>query len=271
MPVYRGDGPLLFRRAVNSVYENSLQPDQLLIVADGPVGPDLEEVLLSASQRGAEIVRLADNIGLSQALNAAIPLVRSDWIVRADADDINLPDRFTRQAAFAALHPRCAAFGGQILEIDTCGTPIAKRIVPTEPSEIRRRLASRNPLNHMTVCIRAEVLRRMGGYPSVHLKEDYALWVKMASAGEQLANLPEVLVHATAGLDMYRRRGGLKYISSEISMQRLLVQSKMTSIWRAILVGTLRSLVFGLPSQWRGFIYRHLLRARHNRSVPTGL
>ena len=36
-----------------------------------------------------------------------------------------------------------------------------------------------------------------------------------AKSGERCANLPEVLVHATAGKDLYRRRGGLRYVLAE--------------------------------------------------------
>jgi glycosyltransferase involved in cell wall biosynthesis len=262
MPVYRGDGPEMFARAVSSVYDNSLQPDQFLIVVDGPVGPAVDAVLADAARRGAEILRMPQNIGLSRALNAALPHVRHAWIVRADADDFNLPDRFCKQAAFSLRHPDLAAFGGQILEVDALGAPIAKRIVPSEPSEVRRRLPSRNPINHMTACIRADAIRRLNGYPEVHLKEDYALWVKLVSAGQAIGNLPDVVVHATSGLDMYRRRGGVRYITSEIKMQQLLVQSSVTPLWRALLVGMVRSLVFALPSRWRGLVYRYFLRKK---------
>ena len=268
MPVYRGDGPELFFRAVSSVHGNSLQPDQFLIVVDGPVGPTIDAVLAQAARDGAEILRLPHNVGLSRALNMALQYVRHAWIVRADADDYNLPERFFKQAAFSRRHPELAAFGGQILEVDALGAPIAERIVPSEPSEIRRRLESRNPINHMTACIRADAIRRLGGYPEVHLMEDYALWVRLVAVGESIGNVPDVVVHATSGLDMYRRRGGARYIASEIKMQRLLVQSHVTTFWRALLVGTVRSLVFALPSRLRGLVYRYLLRNRAGTLNP---
>lgn len=263
MAVYRGDDPALFERAILSVFANDLLPDQFVLVVDGPV-PEAVAAIIAAheSAQRMEVVRLEQNVGLAQALNAGLACVRTTWVVRADADDFNLPSRFSRQAAAVRAEPALDVIGGAMLEVERDDTPIAVRATPTGHRDILRQMPMRNPMNHPAIAYRAELARGVGGYPSVHLKEDYAMWCMFAKANARFANLPDVLVRATAGVDMYRRRGGLRYIRSEIAMQRLMTDLGLKSRRAALLHGVMRSAVFAMPNQARALVYRRLLRKR---------
>jgi len=59
---------------------------------------------------------------------------------------------------------------------------------------------------------------------------------------------------------MYRRRGGIKYVKSEIEMQSLLVNLGLKNVIDSIVIGVARSVVFLLPLSLRGFIYEQVLR-----------
>jgi len=262
MAVWKGDSADLFKRALDSVYANTLRPDQVVLVVDGPVTDAIDSVIRThVDAHGTEILRLPHNQGLAKALTAGIAHVRFEWIARADADDVNLPTRFEWQARTVLADPALDVTGGAIREVDRDGSPIAVRRPPLTHAEIIRQLPSRSPLNHPAVAYRAELARRVGGYPSLHLKEDYAMWCLFAKAGARFANLDDVLVLATAGRDMYRRRGGLRYIKSEIEMQRLMVRLELKSRVAALLHGSARSLVFAMPGWARGMVYRRLLRS----------
>src|SRR5579859_2986747 len=98
MPVYGGDTPERFDRAVDSVYENSLLPDAFCLVVDGPVSPELDlRIAAFAERRKPSLIRLRQNMGLATALNAGLAEIETEWTIRADADDINLLDRFSIQ------------------------------------------------------------------------------------------------------------------------------------------------------------------------------
>jgi glycosyltransferase involved in cell wall biosynthesis len=259
MAVYASDSVPLFRDALTSVYANSVTPDELILVLDGPVTPALHQVIEGFRERpGFVVVPLERNVGLAHALNAGLQRVTHALVFRADADDINLPDRFEKQ--LARFDESVDVLGGAILEVTPQGFPVAVRRLPLEADEIRRFARKRNPFNHMTVAFRREVAQACGGYPAVHLKEDYALWALMLSRGARVANLHDVLVHATAGRAMYRRRGGLRYVQSEIALQRHLVHCGLQNRSGALLNGLLRSAVFLMPASWRGFVYERLLR-----------
>ncbi len=45
LAVYKKDDPLLFRKALTSVYSNSLQPLELVVVADGELTEDLLSII----------------------------------------------------------------------------------------------------------------------------------------------------------------------------------------------------------------------------------
>lgn len=266
MAVYAKDDPPLFRRALQSVFDNSLLPDEVWVVVDGPVPLGLEIVLGQFKQDAPvqmmHVLRLPVNQGLAHALNEGVAAISLPWIVRADADDINLPYRFERQAALLQQMPELDLQSAPILEVTKDGAPIALRAVPLTEPEIRLFARYRSPFNHMSVAFRREMVMAVGGYPLVHLKEDYALWCRLLATGARVANSSEVLVHATAGVEMYRRRGGWKYAVAEWNMQHILVECRLKNRWQAIRDGVLRSAIFLMPSSIRGWLYLHKLRAK---------
>lgn len=266
MAVYGKDDAQLFRRALHSVFDNSLVPNEVWVVADGPLSKELdavlEEFVVGPAATEMRVLRLPRNLGLAHALNAGLAAITMPWVVRADADDINLPNRFETHAALLKKIPDLDLQSAAILEMTKFGLPIAVRTVPLTEQEIRRFVRARNPFNHMAVAYRREKVLAVGGYPPVYLKEDYALWCQMLAAGAKVANSPEVLVHATAGKEMYKRRGGWKYAVAEWAIQRILVECKLKTIWQAAWDGVLRSVIFLMPSFIRGWFYLSMLRAK---------
>lgn len=270
MAVYGNDDITLFKRAVQSVYSNTLLPDSFVLVVDGPVPEPLQTTIQSLRELYMlKVLQLPVNMGLASALNVGLNNIATEWVARADADDFNVPDRFALQAA--VIEQACARLdivGGAIQEIDLSGKEIAVRRTVEEHSEILRYAASRNPFNHMTVVYRTALALRCGGYPTdIYLKEDYALWAQMLASGARSHNLPDILVFATAGRDMYRRRGGKRYALAEIALQRHLMHIGLKSSVMACIQGLVRASIFLLPVIVRGWIYEVALR-RHSKDMP---
>jgi hypothetical protein len=146
--------------------------------------------------------------------------------------------------------------------VDRAGMALAIRNVPLTEESIVRRLRSRNPFNHMTVAYRTAAVRGAGGYPDIHLKEDYGLWATMIARGARCRNLDDVLVHATTGRQMYRRRGGLKIARSEWDLQLHLYREQHTTALTAVTFGCLRAGACCVPATIRGWAYERLLRTK---------
>ncbi|APC05325.1 hypothetical protein AOC10_01665 [Polynucleobacter asymbioticus] len=262
MALYHGDKPGLFEEAINSVFANSLLPDQCLVVVDGQITGVLKELTekIKTQFPRVEFIRLPENKGLANALNMGIECVKTHWIVRADADDINLPERFEVLASTISENPNIQLLGSAILEVDQEKIPLAIREVPCTENEIRQYIKRRNPFNHMSVAYTTEVVKNCGGYPEIFLKEDYGLWAILLSQQVHMMNIKTVLVHATAGMDMFKRRGGWRYAKSEWAMQLLLVRCGLKGITSALMDGCIRATFFLLPSNLRGYLYLRALR-----------
>ena len=98
LPVYRGDRAERFRAAfASTALQQTLPPDEVVIVRDGPVGPELaaalDEVRATASPR-VVVVELDENVGLAAALSAGLAACGNDVVARMDADDESMPTRF---------------------------------------------------------------------------------------------------------------------------------------------------------------------------------
>jgi glycosyltransferase involved in cell wall biosynthesis len=264
MAVYGRDDPSLFEMAIDSVFRNTLVPNAFVLVVDGPTPPGLGRTIRRAAERhGVCTLHLEENVGLAAALNHGLALVQTEWVARADADDFNMPYRFELQAQTLrrATHS-LDLIGGAIVEVDRRGVPLACRDAPLNHDGIVQRLQTRNPFNHMTVAFRTAAVLKAGGYPPIYLKEDWGLWAAMIAQGARCANVSDVLVRATAGREMYRRRGGIRVARSEWALQQQLLRHGYKTRPLALLHGGARAAVALLPATARAWIYRLFLRRR---------
>jgi hypothetical protein len=251
VPVWGGDDADAFTAAMDSLAASTLAPDAILIAQDGPLSPPL----LAAVSRAVERLKARWTVnsgprGLHHNLNRAMDSVETPYVARFDADDLNLPDRFAAQVAFARAHPEVAAFGGDILEFRPDGRTRRRR-TPQTHAAIVNFAAWRSPINHMTAFFRRDAFRAAGGYPDIPLKEDYGLWLAMLARGERFANLPQVLVHARLGEDFHRRRAGLKNLASERALHRLRCAAPAIDARVSALSLVARSAVLALPGPAR--------------------
>jgi glycosyltransferase involved in cell wall biosynthesis len=263
MSVYGKENPKLFDLALNSIFNNTIHPDEMVLICDGPLTNELNDIIASYIERYKNIlgvIRRPVNSGLAAALNIGLEHVKAEWVVRADSDDINISTRFEVIRDFIKNNPDVAVFGSHIIEVSPDGTKLATRKVPLDDYAIKRRLKNRNPFNHMTVAFKVDIAKRLGGYPILAFREDYGLWAKMAANGCKMANIDQVLVHATTGENMYRRRGGISYAFGEFAFQKFLVKNNLKTFPEACFSAVLRILVFLMPTSVRKFVYEKFLR-----------
>ena len=118
-----------------------------------------------------------------------------------DSDDISDKDRFAKQMAYVETHPEIDAVGTDIAEFDQdpFTEEMRTRICPAKHEDIVNMCKKRNPMNHVTACIKKSSLMKAGGYQTLLLLEDYLLWINMICAGCKLANINESLVYVRVG------------------------------------------------------------------------
>ena len=260
MCTYHKDNPKILKNAIESIFNNSVKPNFFILTIDGPIPKLNEKVIQTISNKyPIHLNRLDKNIGLALALNNAIKLVKTEWIARADSDDINLKNRFKKQIQLT--NKNFDVIGSNILEVDKYAIlPKLIKKMPLTNKEIKEYLKFRNPINHMTAFYKTKLIKSVGGYPNIYLREDYALWAKLAEKGAIFHNIDEILVHTNGGKDLYKRRGGLKNALAELRLQLLLLECKVKPLIMVIIHLFLRTFFILLPSKLTEIIYVNKFR-----------
>ena len=264
LSLYHKENPIFLHQSLDSVFSQTLPPDEVVLVEDGPLTEELYAVVEKYSQDHPEmkVVPLPENVGLGRALNEGLKHCSHELVARMDTDDIALPDRFEKQISYMTAHPEFDVLGGQIDEFMEDETNIrCSRTVPCTHEKILARLNSRNPFNHMSVAMRRSQVIAVGNYLDWHFHEDYFLWIRMALAGCTFANLPDTLVNARTGKEMYHRRGGRKYFKAAASLQKYMLDHNMVSPLRYVSNISIRFITHVLmPDKVKMMVYQKFLR-----------
>ncbi|RKS71133.1 glycosyltransferase involved in cell wall biosynthesis [Actinomadura pelletieri DSM 43383] len=272
MTVYGGDHEEHVRAAFHSaVHDQTLRPDQVVLVRDGPVSAELSSCLRELVENcpvEVSYVRLPHNRGLGPALDAGLHAARHDIVARMDADDIAMPHRFQTQVPL--VRAGADLVGAGLLEFGTdISDVVGRRIPPSDPHDIARYSRLHDPFNHPTVVYRRSAVVAVGGYGDLPLMEDYWLFARMIANGARVENIAEPLVYYRVGDGAYERRGGRDLLRSELRLQREMLGEGFISrpqYWRNVVVRGGYRLV---PTLIRRPIYRMVVApygARRNRS-----
>ena len=261
---YERDDPDDLERAIRSVINQTVKPDEVVIVADGPLTSDLEATLGGLATEYPDLLRrtsLSPNQGLGAALNHGVKKCSHEWVARLDSDDVAVEDRFEQQLEYLQNHPETDVIGGYIGEFpDEPSIVETIREVPTTPEEVRSVARFRCPLNHPTVLFRRSSVLDVGNYRPLRSMQDYDLWMRMLAAGHTLANVPTVLVKCEAGEDLFDRRGGLAYAKTETRLQYEFFRLGVISLPVFLLNICARIPLRLLPNRVRSVVYRTFLR-----------
>ena len=264
MSVYKNDNAEHFSRALQSITEEqTLKPDEIVLVVDGPVKENIDSVIqyYSTQYPVFNVIRLERNGGLGNALRLAVENCKYELIARMDSDDISVPSRFEEQIRFMSENDVDVA-GGHILEfVDEEGNFVSRRDVMLTHEDIKADMKSRCAFNHMTVMFKKSAVLSVGGYLDWHYNEDYYLWLRMLLAGCRFANLDKVLVNMRVGKEMYQRRGGMKYFKSEAELQKFMLKNKIVRFPQYMVNVTKRFIVqVLLPNKLRGWVFKKFAR-----------
>ncbi|MDG6827125.1 glycosyltransferase [Glaesserella parasuis] len=258
MSLYFKEKPEYLTECFESLKNQTVQADEIVVVFDGAITPELEQVMQNFAEiLPLNIVRLEQNQGLGKALNHGLTHCRNEWVFRMDTDDICIPERFEKQIAFIEQNPDTIIFGGQIAEFGSdINDIVSYRRVPTETKAIVEFTQKRCPFNHMTVAYQKNAVLECGGYQD--LQEDYYLWIKLVALGKKVANLPEVLVYARIGNGMVGRRRGIAQAKAEWRLFKLKHQVGMQNIVSGFITFTMRVVPRLLPTVLLTLFYKLL-------------
>lgn len=270
MSIYKSDVPELVRMALDSLLQQTLLPNEIVIVGDGPVPAALEleveslKLRVESEMLPIEVTYLPQeqNRGLGEAMRIAAENAKHDYVARMDSDDICLPDRFEKQMKCFEEDPELSLVGGMITEFD--GEPeniIAKRVLPLDDVGIKKMMRGRCAVNHVTVIFKKADLLRSGNYQPYWLQEDQYLWARMMEHGCKFRNIPDVVVNVRSGKDQIARRSGWRFYKSVVRVFWYMYRHGLISFGYFLYICTIRGVVQVLmPNRLRTWFYLHLLR-----------
>ncbi len=222
--VYAGEEPHYFDASLSSIHAQTLPADEVVLVVDGPLTPELERVIAvwrNTFSKHMKIVRLEENRGLAAALNVGLTHCSNEWVARMDTDDVCLPNRLEVQAAYISNNPGVDVVGSLAITINEKEEAGNLLIVPVTKERIQK-LIWACPFIHPSVCFKKERILALGGYDPYAgpRQDDYELWYRCAGAGYVMHNIPQALIYFrftnksiqrnTLKVGYYRLKNGIK-------------------------------------------------------------
>lgn len=264
MSIYKNDSPVELEESYESLLNQTPYIFDIVLVCDGPIGDALNKAVFDFESKVKALnvifncIRLEKNQGLGKALSIGQIYCKSNYIVRMDSDDISLPNRFEDLSYFIDKHPFVDVIGAQIEEFMYKPADLNRfRRVPLSHDDILKLSKSRNPMNHVTACIKRSSLEACGGYEEMLWHEDYYLWIKMLQKGFKFANLPQTHVAVRVN-DFGGRRSGLRYLNAEFNFLNSHYGKKHFSILDMLKYIMVRILFRLAPPFLTNYLYKKL-------------
>lgn len=274
MSVYHKEKAEYLKIAMKSMFDQTVQTNDFVLVCDGPLTDELDSVIDEMKMLYSDrlnIVRLTKKGGLGNALNEGLKHCVNELVARMDSDDISLPDRCEKQLSVFERMPEISLCSGTIGEFDSDPARITcYKNLPEIDEEIRKYSKKRNPFNHPCVMYKKSSVLLSGGYMDFYLLEDYYLWVRMLEKGFKGYNLKDTLLLMRTGSGMYVRRGGTEYAKSQQKLFKYMRDNNYISAGEYFLESIIRNAITLAPTRLRKKIYSKVLRFSNDSSDNEG-
>lgn len=201
LPVYNGEKYLA--EAIESVLNQTFRDFELILLNDGSTDDSLKIMRHYQSIDNRCKIISRENKGLIYTLNEGIELSKSEIIIRMDADDICVPDRFEKQIEFFEKYPDCVSVGSRIISMDEDGMHIRLWPLPLDHTGIdgQNIIGMSGGIAHPAAVFRKQAIQKIGGYDEKYkYAEDLDLFLKLAEIGK-LANIEKPLLYYRQHLD----------------------------------------------------------------------
>lgn len=262
LPTYAGDDPSYLRLAFeSSVDRQTLRPAEAVIVQDGPVPDALAAEIArieAESPIPVRVVRIAENVGLTEGLNRGLAACGYPVVARMDADDVSDPERFEREWALISDGYDLVGTGMVEFEEDP-EKPAARRVPPVGAARIRQHARTHNPFNHPTMMYRVRALDRVGRYEPFGQMEDYWLGIRLIDSGAKVENLPEPLLRYRVGSGAFARRGGFAQARTEWRLQGELLRRGFVTRGQFLRNVVMKGAYRLLPAWVKRILFRQLI------------
>lgn len=174
------------RKTIESVLGQTFDDYELVIIDNGS-NDGSSEIVAEFTDSRIRIVRLEENVGVSNARNKGVELSIALYITFLDADDWWEPTFLEEMAGLIKRHPGAGIYGTKYYIVKNGKKRVAPIGVDEDflEGEINYcRVYAKTlcmPLTSITVAMTRAVFDEMGGFkPHLKLGEDFDLWIRIA-------------------------------------------------------------------------------------------
>lgn len=261
MSIYKKDNPDYFEISLRSMLEQSYPPNEIILVKDGPITDELQNVIDSLNNGTIKEVALLENVGLGMALNEGIKSVSNELIARMDSDDYSFPLRCELQVKAFEENPSLDIVGFPVQEfVGDINNIVGERLVPLTNDDIYSFARFRDPFNHPTVMYRKSFIQKVGGYSNYRKNQDTDLWIKMLSNGACCMNLPNKVFRFRFDESTYKKRKSWLSTRLLITIRYKAWRSGFNSFAEFIIIMVTQLAIYLLPSKIQKALYILFLR-----------
>jgi glycosyltransferase involved in cell wall biosynthesis len=206
MPDYNGGKYL--KEAVQSVLDQTYKDFEFIILDDGSTD-DSVEIVENFSDDRIKLVKLGHG-GIVSTLNEGLKISKGEYIIRSDADDVSLPERFEKLLVYIEENKQVGICGSWAISIDSEASVIGEmKYPPIQNDKIKKNTLLHNPFIHPSVIFRKEKILVAGGYKNFKHNEDYELWTRVLRKNFG-HNIPEFLLKYRIHSNQITKKNNLK-------------------------------------------------------------
>lgn len=259
MSLYKKENPEYLRIAIDSMLNQTVAPDEIVLVEDGPLTDELYAVL--DDYPILHRIKNEKNLGLGLALNIGLKVCRNELVARMDTDDCSKPERCEKQLQRFLEKPYLAIVGSHIDEfVDDISNVISQRIVPTTSEEIYKFAKKRSAFNHPTVMYSKTSVLENNGYADLKRNQDVDLFGRMQFNGYKAENIDEALLWFRSSDELAKRRKSWQNTWSYIATIREFWKMGYSSFIDYAIVGIAQTGMYLMPIKLQNYIYKNFLR-----------
>lgn len=264
MSVYHKENPEWFDDSIKSMFEQTIKPNEFVLVEDGPLTKELYDVVekyKTKYPKEFKTVTIEKNVGLGPALKRGVEECSNEYIARMDSDDYSLPKRIEKEFEIFEKYSDIGMVGTNVSEfIDSIDNVVCDVILPEINEDIIKFSKKRNPFRHPSIMFKKNEVLKAGNYREYYLCEDYDMWLRMLRTGCKCYNIQDNLVFMRISDDFYKRRGGIKYLKSINKFKKEQVKVGYFTHFEYLKSIIPHAIVCLMPNFMRDLIYKKLLR-----------
>lgn len=263
--LYTKDSPEYLKQSIDSMLSQTVVTNDYVIVADGPLCDELEQVIASytAKYDFFNIVRLQENGGLGVALRNGLTHCKNDLVARLDADDLSMPTRCEKQLALFEKESDLVIVGSDMYEFaDNPDEVTALKKMPYTPEQIYQYGKRRNAFNHSSVMFRKSVIEAHGSYSTMRRSQDIELFSKIIFAGCKCRNIDEPLIKFRCGDTRVERKKKWSNVKSDLKIFKANYKMGYAGFFDYLYVVCVQVAFFLLPKKLAGKLYAKFFRSK---------